>query len=95
MLNISKDPFRRFKEKLKCVKEQESGGNKDLFEIKNEVFIAYCEEIPLKEIVEAIDNQINSEKVRNDLKKYLKKIVEKGADYYDRRRCKKNHANGS
>lgn len=94
MLNISKEPFRRFKEKLKCVKAQEPGENKDLFEIKNEVFIAYCEEIPLKEIIEAIDDQINSEKVRNDLKKYLKKIVEKGADYYDRRRCKKNNANG-
>ena len=92
MLNISKDPFRRFKEKLKCVRAQESGENKDLFEIKNEVFIAYCEEIPLKEIVRVIDDQIDSEKIRADLKGYLNKIVEKGVDNYDRRRRKKKRS---
>ncbi len=91
MLNISKNPYLRLKERLKRTTERSSGEGKDLFEIKNEVFIAYCEEIPLKEIVRAIDDQINSERIRNDLKKYLKKIVEKGADYYDRRRCKKNN----
>lgn len=90
MLNISRDPFRRFKEKLKCAREQESGESKDLFEIKNEVFIAYCEEIPLKDIVGAIDEQIESDETKGVLKGYLKRIVEKGADYYDRRRCQKN-----
>ena len=91
MLNISKNPYFRLKERLKRTTALSSGEGKDLFEIKNEVFIAYCEEIPPKEIVRAIDDQINSERIRNDLKKYLKKIVEKGADYYDRRRCKKNN----
>lgn len=90
MLNISRDPFRRFKEKLKSVRELESSENKDFFEIENEVFIAYCEEIPLKDIVSAIDEQIKSDETRSVLKRYLKRIVEKGADYYDRRRCKKN-----
>ena len=91
MLNISKDPFSRLIEKLKCVRNQDSRGNKDLFEIKNELFIAYCEEIPLKEIVRAIDDHIYSEKIKNDLEKYLEKIEEKGSDYYDRRRRKKNN----
>ncbi len=90
MLNISKDPFHRLKEKLKHVREQESEEGKDLFDIKNEVFIAYCEEIPLRDIVGAIDEQIVSDETRGALKRHLKKVVDKGAGYYDRRRCKKN-----
>ena len=87
MLNISTNPYKRLKDKLNKMSDSTFA---DLFEIKNEVFIAYCEEIPIKEIFGAIDDHICSEKIRNDLRKYLKKIVEKGADRYDRRRRKKN-----
>ncbi len=92
MLNISKNPNSRLKERLKRVAGHDISEGNDLFEIENEVFIAYCEEIPPKDIVSAIDDQIISERIRTDLKKYLRRIVEKGADYYDRRRRKKNHS---
>ena len=91
MLHISKNPYLRVKEKLKRAAEHDISEEKDLFEIKNEVFIAYYEEIPLKDIVRAIDDHIISERIRADLKKHLKIIVEKGANRYDRRRCKKDH----
>ena len=92
MLNISGNPYLRLKEKLKGSTDNEEGVEEDLFKIKNEVFIAYCEEIPLKERVKTIDDQIHSEKIRADLKRYLRKIVEKGEDYYDRRRRKKDRS---
>ncbi len=92
MLKSSKNPYVRLKERLKGITERGSGEGKDLFEIKNEVFIAYCEEVPLKEIVRAIDDQIRSEKIRADLKGYLRKIVEKGVNQYDRRRRKKDNS---
>ena len=93
MLNISRNPYLRLKEKLKRVAGRDISEGKDLFEVENEVFIALCEDIPEKDIVGIIDEQIISERIRRDLKEYLRIIVAKGVNRYDRRRCKENNAN--
>ena len=87
MLNISINPYSRLKEKLMSASECDCSEKKVLFEMENEIFIAYYEEIPLKEITAAIDDYVISEGLRAALKKHLKLIVEKGVNLYDRRRC--------
>jgi hypothetical protein len=87
MLNISRNPYARLKEKLARAAECDISEENVLFEIKNEIFIAYYEEIPLKDIISAIDDHIISESIRTVLKKHLKLIVEKGVNRYDRGRC--------
>ncbi len=87
MLNISVNPYSRLKEKLKSAAECDSSEKKVLFEMENEIFIAYYEEIPLKEITDAIDDYVISEGLRTALKNHLKLIVEKGVNRYDRGRC--------
>ena len=87
MLNISRNPYARLKEKLTRAAECDISEENILFEIKNEIFIAYYEEIPLKDIISAIDDYIISESIMNVLKKHLKLLVEKGVNRYDRGRC--------
>jgi hypothetical protein len=87
MLNISRNPYARLKEKLTRAAECDISEENILFEIKNEIFIAYYEEIPLKDIISAIDDYIISESIRTVLKKHLKLLVEKGVNRYDRGGC--------